>query len=265
VKSVASPSAKEPPAMTLLVHYLISLVIGAAAGFLGGIFGITGGSIAIAAMALLGHSQQVAQGTSLVMQLPNLLLGAWQYTRRGNLDVRAALLLSGSALPFSYAGAVTATHLPSRELRIAFGVFFMLLATYALWNAVRKPRRVAALSLRSPYLPALGALAGYATGLFGIGGPALATPSLVLFFGTAQTVAQGMSLFLAAPGNVVGLVTYAVAHDVDWGAGIALALGAGALVGVGVAAAHRLPEKILRVLFAGFVYTVASLLLIEAR
>jgi uncharacterized membrane protein YfcA len=247
-----------------LGHVVLSFAIGAFAGFLGGVFGISGGSLAIAAMALFGHTQQVAQGTSLVMQLPNLILGAWQYTRRGNLDVVAAVILAGSALPFSFAGAFTATHIPSRELRIAFGIFFALVATYALWSALRKPRRVAALPLRSIYLPALGAVAGYATGLFGIGGPAVATPSLVLFFGTAQTVAQGMALFLAGPGVVIGLIEYAHAHDVDWSAGVALAAGGAVLVSAGVTIAHRLPEKALRFMFAGFVYVVATLLLLKA-
>ena len=247
-----------------LGHLVISFAIGALAGFLGGIFGISGGSIAISTMALLGHTQQVAQGTSLVMQLPNLILGAWHYTRRGRIDLIAAVVLAASALPFSYAGAFTATHVPSRELRIAFGLFFALVATYALWNALRKPRPVAAIPLRSAYLPVLGAVAGYATGLFGIGGPAVATPSLVMFFGTAQTVAQGMSLFLAAPGVTIGVIEYASAHDVDWGAGIALAAGGAVLVSTGVALAHRLPEKALRLMFAGFVYIVATLLLIKA-
>ena len=248
-----------------LAHYLITFGIGAGAGLLGGIFGISGGIVAVPAMAFLGHTQQVAQGTSLVMQLPNLLLGAWHYTRRGNIDMRAALLLSASALPFSYAGAFTATHVPSYQLRIAFGVFFLCVATYSLWNGLRKPHGLASLPLRSPYLPALGAFAGFATGLFGIGGPALAIPSLVLFFGVAQTVAQGMALFLAGPGTIVGLIEYGRAGDVDWLAGVSLAIGGAVLVSVGVAIAHRLRERTLRLMFALFLYTMASLLLLRAH
>jgi uncharacterized membrane protein YfcA len=250
--------------MPVYLHYLIALGVGAGAGLLGGFFGISGGSIAIPAMAFLGHTQQTAQGTSLVMQLPNLAIGVWQYAKRGNIDVRKALVLSVAGLPFTYAGALTATHMRSGELRSVFGCFLIFVGSFTLWNAVKKPKRIAMLPMRWEYLSVLGACGGFATGLFGIGGPAIAVPSLVLLFGVAQTVGQAMGLFLAAPAVLVSLVAYALAGNVDWAAGIALAAGGAILVGQGVTFAHRLPDKALRVLFGGFIYTIAALMLAEA-
>jgi uncharacterized membrane protein YfcA len=215
-------------------------------------------------MAFIGHTQQTAQGTSLVMQLPNIAIGAWQYTKRGNLDVRKALVLPVAALPFTYAGALVATHMPSHQLRVAFGAFMILIATFTLWNALKRPRRIAALPMKWPYLSVLGACGGLATGLFGLGGAAIAIPSLVLLFGVAQTVAQGMALFLGGPATLVTLVAYASAGNVDWGTGVALAIGGAVLVGAGVTLAHRIPEKILRVSFGAFLYTVAALMIAEA-
>lgn len=248
-----------------LVHYLLPLAVGAGAGLMGGVFGVSGGTIAISTLSLLGTPQQLAQGTSMVMQLPNLLFGAWHYTRRGKLDVRASLMLSAAALPCTYAGAFTATHLGSRDLRIAFSVFFIFIGSFALWNALRKKMQLASLPLRWYYLVLLGALGGLATGMFGIGGPALATPSLVAFFGVSQTVAQGMALYLSGPATVLSLIAYTRAHDVDWGAGIVLAIGGALLVGSGVALAHRLPERTLRLMFCGFMYGMATLLLVIGR
>ena len=230
---------------------------------MGGVFGVSGGTIAITALALIGHTQQVAQGTSMVMQLPNLLLGAWQYTRRGNLNVRGALTLSASALPFTYVGAFIATHAPSRDVRVAFSIFFIFIGTFTLWNALRTNKQISQLPLRWYYLALLGAVGGVATGLFGIGGPALAIPSLVAFFGLTQTVAQGMALYLSGPATILSLIAYARAGDVDWGAGIALAIGGALLVATGVALAHRLPERTLRLMFCGFMYTMATLLLVH--
>lgn len=250
--------------MDAVLHYLVALGLGAGAGLIGGILGISGGTISIAALSLTGHTQQMAQGTTLVMQLPNLALGAWQYTRRGKLDVRSALVLSASAMPFTFLGALVATHMPSNELRLIFGSFFLVLATFTLWNALRSYERITSAPMRWYYLLGLGAVAGFATGIFGIGGPALATPCLVLFFGVLQTVAQGMALFLAVPGTVISLITYARAGDVDWGEGIALAIGGAVLVAQGVAIAHRMREKSLRLLFSGFLYLIAALLLTEA-
>ncbi|MGH7685153.1 MAG: sulfite exporter TauE/SafE family protein, partial [Vulcanimicrobiaceae bacterium] len=142
------------------LHYLIDFGVGAGAGLLGGFFGISGGSIAIPAMSFLGHTQQTAQGTSLVMQLPNLAIGAWQYTKRGNLDVRKALVLSVSALPFTYAGALVATHMPSQELRAAFGCFMILVGSFTMWNAIKTPKQIAMLPMTWPYLSVLGACGG---------------------------------------------------------------------------------------------------------
>lgn len=246
------------------LHYVIIFGLGALAGLLGGIFGISGGSIAIPSMAFLGHTQQVAQGTSLVMQLPNLALGAWQYTRRGQLDLRKALVLPVFGMPASYIGAFAATHMPSRELRLFFGCFFIFIASFSLWNGLRAPKHHAPKPLHWHHLAVLGGLGGFASGLFGVGGPALIVPSMVLFFGVFQTVAQGMSLYLAAPSTLVGLITYARAGDVDWAAGIALALGGSVLVSMGVAFAHRLPDKALRVMFSLFMYALAAVLLAEA-
>lgn len=248
-----------------LVHYLIPLAVGAAAGVMGGVFGVSGGTIAISTLSLLGTTQQYAQGTSMVMQLPNLLLGAWHYTRRGGVNVRASLTLSAAAFPFTYIGAYTATHLPSRDLRIAFSIFFFFIGTFTLWNALRTRKQLLTLPLHWYYLAALGAIGGFATGMFGIGGPALAIPTLVAFFGVTQTVAQGMALYLSGPATVVSLITYARAGDVDWVAGILLAIGGALLVPTGVAFAHRLPERTLRLMFCGFMYAMATLLLLLRR
>ena len=248
-----------------LLHYLIPLAVGAGAGLMGGVFGVSGGTIAISVLSLLGTTQQLAQGTSMVMQLPNLLLGAWQYTRRGKVDVRAALTLSAAALPFTYVGAHTATHLPSRDLRVGFCVFFFCIGSFTLWNALRTKKQLASLPLTWYYMAGLGALGGFATGMFGIGGPALAIPTLVAFFGVTQTVAQGMALYLSGPATILSLIAYARAGDVDWGDGIMLAIGGALLVANGVVLAHRLSERTLRLAFAGFIYMMATLLLVIGR
>jgi uncharacterized membrane protein YfcA len=48
----------------------------------------------------------------------------------------------------------------------------------------------------------------------------------------------------------VNLVVYGRAGNVDWVRGIALAVGGVATMPLGVAIAHRLPERLLRAIFA---------------
>ena len=89
----------------------------------------------------------------------------------------------------------------------------------------------------------VGVLGGILSGLFSVGGASFAVPVLSLVFGYAQTEAQALSLALVAPGTIVGIVTYALAGDVDWGIGIPMAIGGALCVRFGVALAHRLPER----------------------
>ena len=58
-----------------MIEFLLYLLFGAALGTLGGIFGIGGGLIAIPLLGVwFGLDQQIAQGTALVMVVPNVML-----------------------------------------------------------------------------------------------------------------------------------------------------------------------------------------------
>src|SRR6185312_2191907 len=97
----------------------------------------------------------------------------------------------------------------------------------------------------------IGIAGGIVSGLFGVGGAIVAPPALTSFFGMRQASTQGLALALVAPGTVVALLTYARAGQVNWSIGIPLSVGAVASISVGVAAAHRLPERALRLFFCG--------------
>lgn len=92
----------------------------------------------------------------------------------------------------------------------------------------------------------------------------LATPVLTSVFGTSQVVAQGLSLSLAAPSTGVTLATYALHGQVDWMLGLPLAVGGLLSISLGVRLAHALPERLLRVLFSGFLVVSGVLLALEA-
>jgi uncharacterized protein len=70
-----------------------------------------------------------------------------------------------------------------------------------------------------------------------------------MFFGMTQAAAQGLGLALVAPGTIVTIAEYALAHDVVWRVGLPLALGGIFSVPAGVALAHRLTDRLLRTLF----------------
>ncbi len=237
-----------------------SLALGAGLGFFGGLFGIGGGIIAIPLLVLgFGMEQPLAQGTALVLMVPNLLVGWWRYSQRHPLAMRHALLIGLSAALTTWLVAHFATRLDPKSLRGLFSVFIAVLAIRMLlrrhgYGGAERP-------LNARALPLVGMAGGGSMGLLGIGGGLVATPLLAGWLGQRQTVAQSLALALVAPSSVVALATYAGAQRVDWSLGLPMALGGLFTVSAGVALAHRLPERRMRAAFAWMLLATALWLL----
>ncbi|HZV79289.1 MAG TPA: sulfite exporter TauE/SafE family protein [Candidatus Binatus sp.] len=245
-----------------LAEIFIFLALGALLGWLGGIFGIGGGLFAISILGIwFGMDQQHAQGTSLVMVVPNALIGVYQYWRRGGMDPRIVALMMVTAGVTTYLFARIAVALPSAPLRRGFAIFLIVLAIYYAWRGYADSRtRGAPLVLPWPLTGIIGVLGGALSGLFTVGGAVFAVPALTLFFGTSQTVAQGIGLALVVPGLIFGLIVYGGAGDVHWPIGLALAAGSVGTVSWGVSVAHKLPETTLKYCFSVMLLLTGALL-----
>lgn len=113
-----------------LQNTILIALIGTVAGLLGGMLGLGGAIIIIPALVfLLGYSQQMAQGTALIMMvLPVGALAAFQYYQKGFVDIKAALIL---ALFFSlggYFGAKFITHIPQDFVKKGFAIMLSIIA-----------------------------------------------------------------------------------------------------------------------------------------
>jgi uncharacterized membrane protein YfcA len=116
--------------MTVLI-----LLLGLISGVLVGLLGIGGGVALVPAMVYLLHmDQHMAQGTSLLILLPPIGLGALrEYWKQGQVDLKAGILCALGMLVGAYAGSLIALPLPSRHLKGMFGCFLMLSALL-LWR-----------------------------------------------------------------------------------------------------------------------------------
>ena len=238
------------------------VLLGAALGTVGGLFGIGGGLIAIPALGVLfGLDQQLAQGTALVMVVPNVMLALWRYHQRNRIELRHALPLATMGFCFALLGSIWAVGIDAQAMRIGFVVFLVALSVY---NLVRMFMTAAAPTAQMryswPWLGVLGAASGVMGGLFGVGGAVVATPVLTSVFGTTQVVAQGLSLALALPSTGVTLATYALHQQVDWHIALPMAVGGLLSISWGVKIAHALPERLLRGLFCAFLVLCAVML-----
>ncbi len=245
-----------------MIEFLMYLVFGAALGTLGGLFGIGGGLIAIPLLGVLfGLDQQIAQGTALVMVVPNVMLALWRYHQRNKIELHHALPLASMGFCFAWIGSIWAVGIDAETMRVGFVAFLIALSAYNLVRMFYANVSVSSqMNYSWPWLGVLGAASGTMGGLFGVGGAVVATPVLTSLFGTSQVVAQGLSLALALPSTGVTLVTYAVHHQVDWMIGVPLAIGGLLSISWGVKIAHTIPERLLRALFCGFLVLCAVML-----
>lgn len=250
--------------MTLLGELGLGLLL----GWLGGIFGIGGGLMAIPALVgLFAMDQALAQGTALVMIAPNVLLGFWRYRQHNPIDIRSACLLGSCSIVSTYMLAKVAASLDMHTMRLMFAAFLLALSVYMAWGL--RPRALASvaaprITLSKAWLPVLGLVSGVFSGLFTVGGGLVVAPALIKWFGVPkQTMAQGLALATVTPGAVVALATYAQAGKVDWAVGLPLAVGGMLSMTLGVALAHRLPERLLRALFCVLIGITSVVMLLK--
>jgi hypothetical protein len=168
-----------------LNELIVTLALGAGLGFFGGLFGIGGGIIAIPLLVLgFGMEQPLAQGTALVLMVPNLLVGWWRYNQRHPLAWRQAALIGMSATLTTWLVAHFAARLDPDLLRQLFSIFIGVLALRMLrrrhgYGGAERP-----LKLRA--LPLVGMAGGSSMGLLGIGGGLVATPLLSGWLGSGR-------------------------------------------------------------------------------
>ena len=100
------------------------LLVGLVVGMVSGVVGIGGSILFVPALIwLVGMDQHKAQGTSLgALLLPVGIFAFIEYYRKGNADLRVALLLAAGFLVGGYFGAVGAQHISELWLRRIFAL-----------------------------------------------------------------------------------------------------------------------------------------------
>jgi uncharacterized membrane protein YfcA len=250
--------------MTTLLIISLSLTVGVLVGLLG----IGGGVVLVPALVyLLHYDQHLAQGTSLLILLPPIGLGALrEYWKNRQVDLPAGIYCALGFLIGGYGGGKIAVPMPSNALKVIFGCFLMMSAIL-LW---RKTRAVNAPDPRDAGFPeerplrALGifctaGFCGVAAGMVGIGGGVLLVPLLSLLFGFSQHRAQGTSLIaLIPPTGLLAFLAYWKAGYVNLHVGLLLI--PGVFVGgiLGGILARQLNAKRMAEVFAGMMFLLGG-------
>jgi uncharacterized membrane protein YfcA len=238
---------------------VVGLIVGLISGVLSGLFGVGGGIVMTPGIQiLLGAEPIVALATPLPVILPTALTGAFTYHRAGEVDVRAAAWMAGPGVIGAIAGAALTDVVDTHLLLI---VTAMLLAYQAVsilrGNRVGgKGGQVGFDATPSMFL-GIGLVAGFVSGLLGIGGGLVMVPLMVGWLGMPLKRALGTSLLAIVALVIPGTIVHAALGHIDWAVFLVLTLGAipGARIGAGLALGTK--ERTLRTLVGSFLFVVA--------
>jgi uncharacterized membrane protein YfcA len=247
---------------------------GVLTGILSGLFGVGGAVISTPAIRALGASAAVAIGTTLPSIIPGAASGALRYRRDDLIDRRAVLSTAPAGVAAAVAGAVVAEGVPGD------GHLLMLLTAALL--AVAGVRMIQAVQADAPPAPesdaeaiasqasdhpphplrryvAVGTVAGFLSGLLGVGGGIVMVPAFSQLLGLTVKRAIGTSLACVAVFAVAGTVTHGLEGGIDWRFGLLLAVGTIPGAQVGAALAIRADDDRLRRVVGTFLCATAAI------
>jgi hypothetical protein len=197
-----SQSATEITQMDLY-HLLGGMAAGLAGGFTSALLGVSpGGGLVVLSVLLLGAEQHVAQGISLVAQIPpTSLAGIKRYWESGSRSPLGWLvLLTVGFLAGGIAGAVAASFVSSSVLQWAYVGYLVVLDALLILRgrkAKAEPEQAVTRELPWAALLTVGLFAGLSSGFLGIGGGLATVVGLSTVLGVPQHQAQMVSLVLS--------------------------------------------------------------------
>lgn len=181
---------------------IVLIVVGMLVGVLSGTFGIGGGTVIVPALVWLGLSQRNAAATSTLAIVPTSISGVISYATGGHVDWLAAALLFCGMFIGGQIGSWLLSRLPELVLRWIFVAFLVFVVINQVSFVPSRDHQIAMTVVTGIGLALLGVVIGTLAGLLGIGGGALAVPSLSMLFGASDLVARGTSLLAMFPNSI---------------------------------------------------------------
>lgn len=181
---------------------IVLIVVGMLVGVLSGTFGIGGGTVIVPALVWLGLSQRNAAATSTLAIVPTSISGVISYATGGHVDWLAAALLFCGMFVGGQIGSWLLSRLPELALRWIFVAFLVFVVINQVSFVPSRDHQIAMSVTTGICLALLGVIIGTLAGLLGIGGGALAVPSLSILFGASDLIARGTSLLAMFPNSI---------------------------------------------------------------
>ena len=285
------------PIAEISVNLAVMLGLGAAVGFLSGMFGVGGGFLLTPFLMFSGIPASIAVATGANQIVATSVSGALAQWRRNNIDFRMGTVLIAGGVAGALIGvfllkAVREAGQAGLIVSLTYVALLGVVGALMLAESIRAIRRARAgkpasgrkpgqhnwihglpLKLRFPrsrlYISAIpplviGWVVGLLTAFLGVGGGFIMVPAMIYLLRMPTNIVIGTSIFQIIFVTAVVTVLHATLnHTLD--VVLALILAAGGVMGgqFGVRAGQKLRGEQLRALLAAMVLAVAFRLLLD--
>jgi uncharacterized membrane protein YfcA len=240
---------------------LVTMLIGAGAGFCSGAFGAGGSALSTPLLALFGVPPTIAVASPLPATIPTAFNGARQYFRAGHVDFRIVRIGLAAGVPLAAFGAYLTRWVPGGTLVLATDVILIVLAVRMLLH-VKLAEPVETDSKPGAFrIAVLVGLVGLVAGLLGNSGGFLLVPLFVNLLRMPMKRALGTSLLIASLLAIPGTIVHAYLGHINWMITLGLASTAIPFARVGAHVSLRARERSITVAYAIGLATVSTALL----
>jgi uncharacterized membrane protein YfcA len=285
------------PIAELSVNIFIILGMGAAVGFLSGMFGVGGGFLITPLLIFYNVPPAIAVATGANQVIASSISGAITHFRRGSLDLKlGTVLLVGGLLGATVGIWIFQALRRLGQLDLVISILYVVLLTSVgglmMWesvNAIRRARLNEPVTLkrtgqhnwvhRLPFkmrfkkskiylsvvpIAALGFGVGILTSIMGVGGGFIMVPAMIYLLRIPTSVVVGTSLFQIIFVSTYSTIVQAVVnHTVDIVLAFILMLAGVVAAQYGVRAGQKLKAEQLRALLALLILAVGARLAID--
>ncbi|MFC5385896.1 sulfite exporter TauE/SafE family protein [Aquamicrobium segne] len=285
------------PIAEISVNIFVLLAMGAAVGFLSGLFGVGGGFLITPLLIFYNIPPAIAVATGANQVIGSSFSGAMSHMKRGTLDFRLAFMLLAGGVVGSTAGVYVFSLLRSLgQLDLLISLLYVILLgsvgslmLIESLKSLRASRGGTPVSLKRPgqhnwihrlplkmrfrtsklyvsIIPVLGigAIIGFLSSIMGVGGGFIMVPALIYLLRVPTNVVVGTSLFQIIFTSAYTTLIHATTNfTVDIVLALLLMVGGVAGAQYGVKAGQKLRGEQLRALLALLVLAVALRLAVD--
>lgn len=271
--------------MDIFVAYIAPVLVGIGIGILSGMLGIGGGTVMVPIFRLaFDMSAIMSTATSLFTIIPTSISGAVSHIRAKTCIVSLGVAAGIGGACTSPLGVWLATISPPWLIMAAAAIIIGYSAISMLRKALKmKPAKAPAVSDEAEAVQghAAGAVdgkltrkqlligagiglgAGLASGYVGVGGGFIMVPLMLSLIGISMKKASGTSLIAVMILAIPGVIEQGILGNINYTTGIMVAIGSipGAVIGARLV--RKVPERILRFIFGGFLIVAAIMLVLN--